>query len=139
MLRTIFRINLAVVMIAMGVLHFTADHLFVQIMPPFLPWHYALVWISGVFEALLGVGLLLPKYRRLASYGLVALFIAVFPANIYMAVANVQMTDLPSWLHQPSQLGLWLRLPLQLLFIWWALRAGREDARPSGEMARGFV
>ena len=129
MVRTVLRYVLAVFMMTAGVLHFVADYLFVQIVPPFLPWAYPIVWISGVIEFALGAALLVPKYRRLASLGLVALFIAVFPANIYMAVANVQVHDLPSGVHQPSETSLWLRLPLQFLLILWAYRVGRDDKR----------
>lgn len=126
MVRTIFRLVLALFMITAGVLHFVVDHLFAQIVPPFLPWAYPIVWISGVIEIALGGLLLVPKYRRLASLGLVLLFIAVFPANIYMALANVQLRGLPAGLKQPSELGLWLRLPLQFVLMWWAYRVGRE-------------
>jgi uncharacterized membrane protein len=137
MAQTVSRTLLAVIMLMMGVLHFTADSIFVQIVPPFLPAPYALVWISGVFEAALGLGLLFPRTRKLASYGLVALFVAVFPANIYMAVANVQVHGLPPWLPQPSQGSLWLRLPLQFGFIYWALRAGRADRSSDSRAGTG--
>jgi uncharacterized membrane protein len=109
------------VMVTMGVLHFVADEVFVQIVPKFLPAPYWLVWISGVFEMALGLALLPEKTRRLAGYGLVALFIAVFPANIYMAVAHVQLHGVPPWMAHPSPLALWLRLPFQIAFIAWAL------------------
>ena len=126
MVLTIFRCVLALFMITAGVLHFVVDHLFAQIVPPFLPWPYPIVWVSGVIEIALGALLLVPRYRRLASLGLVVLFIAVFPANIYMAMANVQIQGIPAG-RQPSELGLWLRLPLQFLLIWWAYRVGRDD------------
>jgi uncharacterized membrane protein len=129
MVRTAFRLVLALFMITAGVLHFVVDHLFAQIVPPFLPGAYPIVWISGVFEILLGLLLLVPRYRRLASLGLVALFVAVFPANIYMAVANVQIQGLPAGMQQPSELALWLRLPLQFALMAWAYWAGR-DGRP---------
>jgi uncharacterized membrane protein len=120
-LRTGLRYALALTMLSVGVLHFTADHLFVQIVPKQLPAPYWLVWISGVIELGLGLSLLPARTRRLAGYGLVALYVAVFPANIYMAIENVQMQGLPAWAAQPSPLMLWLRLPLQLVFIGWAL------------------
>jgi uncharacterized membrane protein len=130
MVLTIFRFLLALFMITAGVLHFVVDHLFAQIVPPFLPWAYPIVWVSGVLEIALGVLLLIPRYRHLASLGLVVLLIAVFPANIYMALANVQIQGIPAS-KQPSELGLWLRLPLQFVLIWWAYRVGRD--------AEGFV
>ena len=125
--KTFSRYALAAVMVSMGILHFVADDLFVQIMPKALPWPMELVWISGVFEMALGLAVIPKRTRKLAGYGLVALFVAVFPANIYMAMENVQMQGLPSWLSQPSPLALWLRLPFQAAFIWWALSATRDS------------
>ncbi|HEX4341023.1 MAG TPA: hypothetical protein VH062_34175 [Polyangiaceae bacterium] len=115
------RYVLTAAMMGVGALHFKAADLFVQIVPPWLPAPYVLVWISGVAELLLGASLQFRATRRLAGYGLVALYVAVFPANIYMTLANVQVHGLPSYLSQPSPLALWLRLPLQLAFIAWAL------------------
>src|SRR6185436_7420011 len=119
----ILRTALALVMVGIGVLHFVAADLFVQIIPPPLVARYVLVWLSGVIEIGLGLALLAPRTRRLAGFGLVALYVAVFPANIYMAVANVQVRGLPEWLPQPSAGALWARLPLQFVFIAWALSA----------------
>jgi uncharacterized membrane protein len=121
--RNVVRIALGVAMCAIGVTHFTADYIFVQIVPPVFPAPYALVWVSGVAEIALGCALQFQRTRRLAGFGLVALYVAVFPANIYMTLANVQVKDLPSFLPQPSPLALWLRLPLQFAFIAAALWA----------------
>jgi len=104
-------------MIAIGVLHFVAADAFAQIVPPQLPSPYALVAISGVIEILLGLALVPAKTRRFAGWGLVALYIAVFPANVYMAMADVHIRDLPA---APRAL-LWGRLPLQALLVAWAL------------------
>jgi uncharacterized membrane protein len=120
-IKRVLRWVLAGLMISAGVLHFTAERFFSQIVPPFLPAARLLVWVSGVFEIALGLMLLVPRTRRLAGLGLVALYIAVFPANIYMAVENVQLHGMPSWYEQPSPLALWLRLPLQVVLILWAL------------------
>ena len=89
-------------------------------MPPFIPAALAMVYISGSAEIAGGLGLLLPPVRGMAGWGLVALLIAVFPANIYMAVDHVQVTanPLPAWL-------LWGRLALQPLMIWWVLWRSR--------------
>jgi uncharacterized membrane protein len=123
----LLRILLALLMIGVGILHFTAKDFFVQIVPPQLPAADWLVAISGVCEIALGA-LLLPKAtRRLAGYGLVALYIAVFPANIYMAVTNLQLQGMPEWFTQPSPLALWLRLPLQFVLIAWALWVSRPE------------
>jgi uncharacterized membrane protein len=118
--RSALRLTLAIIMVAVGALHFVADHFFVQIVPPQLPAAQWLVWISGVIEIALGLLLLPTVTRKLAGYALIALYIAVFPANIYMAVANVQLQGMPAWFEQPSPLALWLRLPLQGVLIAWA-------------------
>ena len=117
MLALFLRWFLALAMTAVGILHFTDPGPFVRIVPPFLPNPLALVYISGVFEILGGVGLVVPiaVTQRFAAYGLVALFIAVFPANIYMAMANLPLGDkvMPQW-------ALWARLPLQGVLVAWA-------------------
>ena len=117
-------------MIVLGVLHFVAVDAFAAIIPPELPSPRALVWISGIFEILLGLALIPEKTRRMAGWGLVALYVAVFPANIYMAVANVRIRDLPP---APPAL-LWARLPLQVVFIAWALWVSRP--RPAALTSR---
>jgi len=107
---------LALLMIAIGTLHFARPKPFVRIVPSFLPAPLALVYISGFFEILGGVGLLVPATRVWAAWGLIALYIAVFPANIYMLTNNISLNPkkpIPRW-------ALWLRLPFQLVFIAWA-------------------
>ncbi len=112
-------------MIAVGVLHFVRPAPFVRIVPDWLPAPEALVYVSGFFEVLGGVGVLLPATRRWAAWGLVALYVAVFPANIHMAIHEVQLEpggDLPVW-------AMWARLPLQAVFIawaWWFTRPARS-------------
>lgn len=108
---------LAAGMVAMGVLHLVRPAPFVSVMPPALPAPAALVAISGLAEIAGGLGLLLRKTRRAAGWGLAMLYVAVFPANVYMALHGA--FDLPSWL-------LWLRLPFQIPLIVWALWAGRQ-------------
>jgi uncharacterized membrane protein len=73
-----------------GSLHFTKPEFYLRIMPPYVAWHLAMVRASGFFEILGGVGLLVPPTRRAAARGLVALLIAVFPANLYMATNPVE-------------------------------------------------
>jgi uncharacterized membrane protein len=94
-------------------------------MPPYIPWHLAMVQISGVCEILGGIGLLIPPVRRAAAWGLVALLIAVFPANIYMVTDPVA-----AGAGSLSPLVLWGRLPLQLVFIAWVLWATRPAIVP---------
>jgi uncharacterized membrane protein len=118
---------LIVFMIAIGIMHFVAADAFAQIVPPQLPWPYALVFISGVLEILLGLALVPDRTRRLAGWGLVALYVAVFPANVYMAAANVHIGDMPPL---PPAL-LWGRLPFQVVFIalaLWATKPGPASA-----------
>ena len=109
-------------MVTAGALHFLATDAYVAIMPSYLPWHRELVYVSGVFEILGGLGLLVPRWRRAAGLGLIALFVAVFPANINMAVNNIQ----PSGLSIPEAL-LWARLPFQGVFIAWAWWVSQPD------------
>jgi uncharacterized membrane protein len=99
-----------------GVLHFLKPAPYLKIMPPYVPWHSAMVSISGAAEIAGGLGLLIPPVRRAAAWGLVALLIAVFPANIYMATNPVEAgaASLPA-------AALYGRLLLQPLFIWWVL------------------
>jgi uncharacterized membrane protein len=91
-------------------------------MPPYIPWHLAMVHISGICECLGGFGLLLPATRRVAAWALVALMIAVFPANIYMATNPVQTgaSAIPATIR-------WGRLPLQLVFVLWLLWSSKPS------------
>jgi uncharacterized membrane protein len=108
------QIVLALVMVAMGILHFAAPKAFVRTMPRMLPAPLFLVLLSGVFEILGGVGLMVPRTQRFAAWGLMALYVAVFPANVNMAVNQIGFgSGTPQWV-------LWARLPLQLVLIAWA-------------------
>jgi uncharacterized membrane protein len=100
--------------IFVGVLHFVRPSGFVAIVPPFLPAHLELVYISGVFEILGGIGLFFPRYRRITIFCLIALVLAVFPANIYMVMHPEIFAT--GWI---TPLALWIRLPLQPILIWW--------------------
>ncbi len=117
MVRRVFRWVLALAMMWIGILHFVKPEGFVKIVPSFLPAPLALVLVSGVCEVLGGLGLLIPRTRRLASIGLVLLYIAVFPANVNMAMHASEQT-IPALL-------LWTRLPFQLVFIGLALWVGK--------------
>ena len=112
-LKTILQYLLCVVFVLAGLNHFINPALYLKIMPPYLPWHLFLVYLSGFFEMALGVLLLIPALTRVAAWGLVALLVAVFPANIHMALNPQLYPDI-------SPLALWLRLPLQAVFIAWA-------------------
>ena len=103
-----------------GVMHFVVPEAYVQIMPPVLPAPLALVYLSGVAEVALGVGVLVPQTRRYAAWGLVALLIAVFPANVYMATSGVVVEGTPFGTLDPSAAERWGRLPLQAVLVAWA-------------------
>jgi len=96
-----------------GLMHFVKPDFYVAMMPDYLPLHLELVYVSGVAEVLLGVLLLIPKTQRLAAWGLILLLLAVFPANINMAVNADRFPDVPMF-------ALLVRLPVQLFLIWWA-------------------
>ena len=118
-LRDLSSILLASVFIGTGLLHFLKPRMFEAIVPPSLPWPRALVLVSGAAEILGGLGLLIPAVRPWAGWGLVALLVAVFPANLYMAQESERFRRLaPRWL-------LLARLPLQLVLIAWVLWASR--------------
>jgi len=102
-----------VLFVLAGINHFLNPDFYLRIMPPYLLWHLFLVYLSGIFEIVLGVLLLISRFSRLAAWGLIALLIAIFPANIYMAM-NTEL--FPEF----NPLLIWLRLPLQLLLIAWA-------------------
>lgn len=114
---------LAVFFIAAGMNHFVHPDFYLKIIPPYLPWHAALNYLSGALEVVLGALVLFPRFMRLAGWGLIALLIAVFPANVYMA-QNSQL--FPEF----NPLALWIRLPLQLVPILWAWWATKPDTEP---------
>ncbi len=116
-IKSITRLLLAAAFIVAGVLHFTHTEFYLTIMPPYLPYHRALVFVSGFFEIIGGIGLL-TRFRRAAGYGLLLLLLAVFPANVQMAMGDERFPPLL----------LWLRLPLQFILmalVWWC-STGRD-------------
>ncbi len=112
-LKNLLKYLLAVFFIWAGVNHFINPGLYLKIMPPYLPWHLFLVYLSGCCESALGALLLTSKYARPAAWGLIALLIAIFPANIHMALNP----ELYPHLHP---ILLWIRLPLQVVLVVWA-------------------
>jgi uncharacterized membrane protein len=105
--------------IAAGANHFLNPDFYIRMMPSYLSWHAELVAISGIAEVLLGATLLVPRFQVMAAWGLIALLIAVFPANLNMALHADQFGTV-------SPLALWLRLPIQALLIAWAYRYTRR-------------
>ena len=111
------RLLAALFFIAAGIGHFVVPSFYLAMMPPWLPSPLPLVQLSGGAEIAGGAGLLIPRLRRAAGIGLILLLIAVFPANIQM-LQNARAAGTP-------ELGLWIRLPFQVLFIWWVLAVSR--------------
>lgn len=112
-MREILKCLFGVLFALAGANHFFNTEFYVSIMPPYLPWHTALVYISGAAEIILGVALLFRRVERLAAWGMIALIVAVTPVHI-------QMAPHPELYPEFSQLALWGRLLLQGLLIAWA-------------------
>lgn len=108
---------LALFFIVAGTAHFISPAPYLAIVPTYLPWAAATVALSGVAEILGGLGVCFRTTRRAAGWWLIALLIAVFPANIHAISIgmNIGGYALPAWI-------LWARLPFQLLFIGWVYR-----------------
>lgn len=117
------RVILAICIIIVGTLHFAVPDPFVKIVPDYLPYHLELVYISGFFEILGGIGILVPPVSQAAAWGLLLLFIAVFPANINMAVNEIDLPGIPD-----SSALRWGRLPLQAVLIAWAWWYTKTDS-----------
>lgn len=102
-----------------GIGHFISPEFFTHIMPPYLPYHLELVYISGIFEILGAVGILIPRFRSMAGYGLFALVICVTPANIHMWIHPELFPEVPA-------IFLSVRLIIQAILlygIWWSTRS----------------
>ena len=119
----VIRLLAAIFFIAAGIGHFVSPAFYLAMMPPWLPAHRFLVQLSGVAEIAGGAGLLIPQIRRIAGIGLILLLIAVFPANIQMLL-NARAAG-------TAELALWIRLPFQVLFIWWVWAASLRSAHAS--------
>ena len=115
------RLWAATMPVASGVLHFARPKIFEAIMPPALPRHRELVYASGAAELAGGLGTLHPRTRRAAGQLLAATMVGVFPANVHMALNPEQYPQIPG-----GRTALYARLPLQGLFVWWALRASQD-------------
>lgn len=106
-----------------GALHFVVSERFNPLIPPWLPGSATFyTYASGVAELAVAIGLLVPRTRRLAGWGAVLLFLAVYPGNIYMAY---------DWRDRDfsQQLVAYFRLPFQIPLIWWGLSIARKTPR----------
>ena len=116
--RKLILLGLAAFFINVGVDHFVNPDFYLDIMPPAFPLHAEAVYISGFFEVLGGISVLVPRLRKIAGWGLLALLVAVYPANIYMALNPEIFPDIPVTL-------LYIRLAFQFLFFYWAYMVTR--------------
>jgi uncharacterized membrane protein len=119
------RIALAIFFVFAGTMHFVIPRRYEAIMPAWIPLHREAVLVSGVAEIAGGAALLPVRTRRLAGWWLIGLLIAIFPANVHMAVNPEQVRGLD--LDQIPRWALWARLPLQPLLMLWVYRATEED------------
>ena len=103
---------MGVLYILAGINHFRNPRFYLKMLEGFLPYPNALNIISGAAEIILGIGLMIPATRSISAWGIILLLIAIFPANINMALHTEQ------WKFSP--VALYVRLPIQLLLIWWA-------------------
>lgn len=122
---------LAVVFTAAGALHFLRPRMYEQIVPDYLPAHHQIVLASGAAQIIGAVMVVFPRTRRAGGLWLAAMLVAVFPANVDMALDPDRYTSL-------SPALLWARLPLQGLIIWWALRATRPQRDVLGDSRRNL-
>lgn len=126
MTRVVFRWILAAFFIAAGTNHFRVPGAYIAMIPPWLPWPAGLNLIAGVCELMGGIGVLLPPMRLAAGWGLIALLVAVFPANLHVALIG----RMPGFSF--SQAILWLRLPFQAVLIAWVAWVAIADERGPG-------
>ncbi len=126
--RTALNYVIAFAMVGVGITHFVNTPFFVSIMPPWIPFHEWMVWLSGVAEIIVGILLAVPRTRKLGGWALIALLVAVFPANIHMAIHHIQ----PAGVTEPvPEWAAWGRLPLQFLFMgiaWWIGKDADQSA-----------
>ena len=109
-IKTLSIIIMSLFYIGVGTNHIINPNWFVRIIPPILPFKIAIVYISGIFEIILGSLLIFPKTRFIAGWGLIILLLAVYPANIYVALTNGEAMD-------TTPMIAWGRLPFQFVFI----------------------
>lgn len=107
-------------LVATGINHFVNPDFYLKIVPSVLPNPEAIVYLSGIAEIAGALGTLHPRTRRPAGWFLIATLVAVYPANIYMALEPDRFSNIPTWV-------LWARLPLQFLFLYWVWLATLKD------------
>jgi uncharacterized membrane protein len=116
---------LALFFVMAGLNHFLNPGPYLAMMPPYVPWHEGLIIVSGIAEIAGGLGILIPQMRRPAGWGLMALLVAVFPANLQVALHGWPGVQIPQW-------TLWARLPLQPVLMAWVYCVCLARRSPSG-------
>ena len=116
MIKHILLYLMAAFYIFAGIMHFVRPDYYVPMMPPYLPWHMFLIYLSGLAEVVLGAAVLVPSLRTLAAWGIILLLIAIFPANLHIALHNVPLFGNP----EGAGIFNWIRLPFQAVLIAWA-------------------
>jgi len=120
--------GMAAFYVVAGLMHLARPDYYLPMMPPYLPWHSELILLSGLAEAGLGIAVLIPALRARAAWGIILLLIAVFPANLHIAMHNVPVFGAA----QGAGIWNWVRLPLQLVLIlwaWWYTDGHRAEGR----------
>jgi uncharacterized membrane protein len=117
---------MALIYIFGGINHFVTTSFYTAMMPPYLPAPLALVYLSGVCELVLGIAVLVPATRRLAAWGIIALLVAIYPANLYMWTSHMELNgkEIPTAFHV-------IRLGAQLFLIYWAWTFARRPRQAS--------
>jgi uncharacterized membrane protein len=105
-----------------GTLHFVMPGFYMKMMPSYIPFHHELIYVSGLAEIILGFGLLNHNFMRLSAWGIIALLVAVFPANVYAYTDKVDL-GVPQWV-------LLVRIPLQGVLIYWAYLYAKRNSNP---------
>ncbi len=120
--KKLVRITLGILFIFASLFHFIASDVELRLIPRFLPWRRAALYITGIFELLGGIGLLTSRFQGVAGQGLAALLVAIFPANVYHTFTRKQFHGLTR-----SPLYHLARWPMQGVLIWWVLWCSRKE------------
>ncbi len=113
------RVSLAIMLLATGIAHFTSTDVMVEMLPEFLPLKREIIYLTGVLELSAAIGLLIDKTAKLTSVLLIIFFIAILPANIIGSLKQVSLGGM-----EIGAIYLLFRIPLQILFIFWAYYFG---------------
>lgn len=119
---------IGLIFIVAGLGHFVFPDFYVHIMPPYIPFHLEVVYLTGVLEIIGGIAMVMRAYSKWVAYGLIVLLLAIFPSNIYMAMNPDVFTETPIW-------GLYLRLPLQFVLIGWVYWSVYDGHSTQGDEA----